>query len=253
MPRLAANISHLFQERDFADRFAAARAAGFDGVEILFPYDHPAAEVAGLLERAGLDLALFNAPPRKTAPDHPALPGGEEGFRAAMAGVLDYAAVVRPHGIHVMAGFSQGVEAEDALVDNLLWLADRAPDQLFLLEPLNLDDQPGYFLCDYDLAARVLGRVDRHNVGLQYDSYHAQRIHGDALAVWHRVAHLVRHVQLGAAPDRSEPRLDRGPVDFPALFATILDSGYDGWISAEYGPTTARTEDSLGWMDALRG
>ena len=99
---------------------------------------------------------------------------------------------------------------------------------------------------DYDLAAHILDRVDRANVGLQYDSFHAQMIHGDALPVWHRFGDRAFHAQLGAAPDRSEP--GRGPTDFKALFAAIDASGYNGWVSAEYTPSTARTEDSLHWM-----
>ncbi|GHH04723.1 hydroxypyruvate isomerase family protein [Pseudodonghicola xiamenensis] len=251
MPKLAANISHLFPERSFPTRFQAAKDAGFEGVEILFPYEIPAQQIRDALDGAGLKLALINAPPLSVAPDHPALPGGEEGFRAAMEAVLDYAAPLAPDAIHVMSGYTQGIEAEDALVDNLLWLADLAPDQLFTIEPLNLGDQPGYFLSDYDIAARVLNRVDRPNLGLQYDSYHSQKIHGDALAVWEKFRPLVRHVQLGAPPERTEPRLDQGPIYFPSLFAAIASSGYDGWISAEYRPTTAKTEDSLGWMSGF--
>ncbi|MGD9862269.1 MAG: hydroxypyruvate isomerase family protein [Pseudodonghicola sp.] len=252
MPRFAANISLLFAERPFMARFAAARDAGFDAVEILFPYEFAAADVVRALEETGLELVLVNAPPKKAAPDHPAVPGGEEAFRAAMEEVLDYVAPLDPGGIHVMSGYAEGLEAEEAFVDNLRWLADRAPERLFTIEPLNPVVQPGYFLNDYDLAARVLERVGRPNLGLQYDSYHAQMIHGDALAVWHRHAPLVRHIQFGAPPDRSEPRLDQGPVDFPALLAAIDASGYAGWIGAEYNPTTARTEDSLGWMTGLR-
>ncbi|MDK3016798.1 hydroxypyruvate isomerase family protein [Pseudodonghicola flavimaris] len=251
MPRLAANISHLFPELPLMQRFAAARAAGFEGVEILFPYDVPAAEIREALDATGLALALVNAPPKSVAPDHPAVPGSEDGFQAAMKEVLDYLAPLAPDAIHVMTGFTSGIEAEDTLVDNLRWLAEAAPEQLFTLEPLNLGDQPGYFMCDYDLALRVMDRVARPNLGLQFDSYHSQVIHGDALAVWQRVAPRVRHIQLGAPPARTEPRLDQGPVDFAALFAAIEASGYDGWISAEYGPTTAKTEDSLGWMAAL--
>lgn len=253
MLRFAANISLLFQEHPFIERFAAARTAGFTAVEILFPYDVAAADIRRALDDAGLELVLVNAPPKTPVPDHPAVPGGVEAFRAAMEEVLDYVAPLNPGGIHVMSGYAEGPEAEDALVDNLRWLADLVPDQLFTIEPLNPVVQPGYFLNDYDLAARVLERVGRPNLGLQYDSYHAQMIHGDALAVWARVAPLVRHVQFGAPPDRSEPRLDRGPVDFPALFAAIEASGYNGWISAEYNPTTERAEDSLSWMTGLRG
>jgi len=128
----------------------------------------------------------------------------------------------------------------------LQWAADLAPDQGFTIEPLNPDDQPGYFLDDYDLAADVLAAVDRPNVGLQYDSYHAQVIHGNAEGIWNRFGAKAVHVQLGAAPDRSEPA--PGLIDFPALFQTIDSSGYTGWVSAEYNPSTTRTEDSLHWM-----
>lgn len=248
MPRLAANISLLFTELPFMERFAAAARAGFDGVEILFPYDHAATAIRAALEAHGLALALINAPPPGEAAAFPALPGGEAGFRATMEQVLQRAAILRPGAIHVMAGYTDDPRAEETFIANLQWLADRAPEQAFTIEPLNLVDQPGYALADYDLAARVLARVARPNLGLQYDSYHAQRIHGDALATWHRHAPLVRHVQLGAPPDRSEPRPDGGPVDFPALLKEIAASGYDGWISAEYTPSTGKTEDSLGWM-----
>ncbi|TDK46853.1 hydroxypyruvate isomerase family protein [Antarcticimicrobium luteum] len=248
MPRFAANISLLFTELPFMARFAAAARAGFDGVEILYPYDHPAEEIRSALDANGLALALFNAPPPGPGAAYPALPDGEDAFRATMEQVLTRAQILRPDAIHVMAGYSGDPRAEDSFTANLQWLADRAPEQGFTIEPLNLGDQPGYVLADYDLAARILARVDRPNLGLQYDSYHADRIHGDALATWHRHVALVRHIQLGAPPDRSEPRLDRGPVDFPALLMVIETSGYDGWISAEYNPSTERTEDSLGWM-----
>jgi len=248
MPRLAANISLLFKELPFMARFAAAARAGFQGVEILFPYDRPAAEIRAALDANGLQLALFNAPPPGPDAAYPAIPGGEEAFRAIMDRVLARAETLRPDAIHVMAGYTDDPRAEDTFIANLQWLADRAPEQRFTIEPLNLGDQPGYVLADYGMAARVLERADRPNLGLQYDSYHAHQIHGDALATWHRYAPLTRHIQLGAPPDRSEPRLDHGPVDFPAILAAIEASGYDGWIGAEYNPGSEKTGDSLGWM-----
>lgn len=248
MPRLAANISLLFTEYPFMDRFTAAARAGFDGVEILFLYDHPPEAIRAALDANGLDLVLFNAPPPGPDAAFPALPEGAAAFRATMERVLSLAGGLRPGLIHVMAGYTDDPRAEDAFVANLQWLCDRAPGQGFTIEPLNPADQPGYLLTDYARAARVLDRVDRPNLGLQYDSYHAHQIHGDARATWHRYAPLVRHVQIGAPPDRSEPRRDAGPVDFPALLAAIAASGYDGWISGEYHPSTPRTEDSLGWM-----
>ncbi|MDX2483236.1 MAG: TIM barrel protein [Pseudodonghicola sp.] len=248
MPRFAANISLLFTELPFLDRFSAAARVGFQAVEILFPYDLPAATIRSALDRAGVQLALINAPPPGPDAAYPALPGGEAAFRAAMGPVLERAALLRPDAIHVMAGYTDDPQAEDTFAANLQWLADRAPDQLFTIEPLNPADQPGYALGDYPRAARVLARADRANLGLQFDSYHAQQIHGDARAIWQQYAPLVRHVQFGAPPDRSAPRLDSGPLDFTALLAEIAASGYDGWIGAEYHPGSARTEDSLGWM-----
>ena len=136
--------------------------------------------------------------------------------------------------------------AQQTFVRNLQWAADLAPQQQFTIEPLNSGDQPGYFLDDYNLAVEVLQTVNRPNVGLQYDTYHAQMIHGDAAQVWETYSAHVVHVQIGAVPARSEP--GTGPMDFEALFAAFDASGYAGWVSAEYIPTTKRTEDSLGWM-----
>ena len=247
--KLAANISLLFRELPYLDRFAAAREAGFDAVEILFPYDLPAKETWRAMVANGQELVLMNAPPPNYTggvPGYGAVPRGEERFRTDIGRVMRYAEALRPGQIHVMAGYTDAPEAADTFVANLRWAADAFPDQRFTIEPLNQGDQPGYALSDFDLAAEIIARVDRPNLGLQYDSYHAQVIHGDALAVWEKHRPLVTHVQLGDAPGRTEP--GRGTVDFAALFAAIRDSGYDGWISAEYNPTTKRTEQSLDWM-----
>ncbi len=249
MPRFAANLTLLFAELPYLDRFDAAAEAGFAAVEILFPYDLPAKETRRALLRNGLDLVLMNAPPPNYtggSPGYGAVPGGEERFQHDIRRVMRYAEILKPRFIHVMSGYTKDAAARDTFIANLQWAADEAPQQLFTIEPLNPGDQPGYFLDDFDLAAEILDVVDRPNVGLQYDSYHAQVIHGDAQAVWDRFGHRAMHVQIGAAPDRSEP--GRGPTDFPALFSAIDASGYDGWVSAEYHPSTPRTEDSLDWM-----
>lgn len=250
MPRFAANISLLFTELPYLDRFCAAADAGFTAVEILFPYDVAAKETRRALLANGLDLVLINAPPPNYSggsPGYGAVPGGEARFEYDIRRVLRYADELKAGLIHVMAGYVKGAEAQTTFVRNLQWAADRAPGQAFTIEPLNPGDQPGYFLDDYDLAAEILAAVDRPNVGLQFDSYHAQVIHGDAAGIWARFGAQATHVQIGTAPDRSEPA--PGPVDFPALFQAIDDSGFTGWVSAEYTPTTARTEDSLHWMN----
>ena len=248
MPKFAANVSLLFTELPYLDRFAAAATAGFEAVEILFPYDVAAKETRWALLANGLHLVLINAPP-------PNYTGGERGFAAIPDGqarfqndirrVLRYAGELRPEFIHIMAGVAQGPDAEAAFVENLKWAADAAPQQRFTIEPLNPVDQPGYFLNDYDLAAKVLDAVDRPNVGLQYDTYHAQMITGDALAVWRAFGHRAVHVQVGSAPGRHEP--GAGPIDFDVIFETLDRNGYSGWVSAEYNPT-GLTQSCLDWM-----
>lgn len=247
MPRFAANLSLLFTERPYADRFAAARTAGFEAVEVLFPCAETATTRAGLAAQ-DFDLVLMNVPnpdPATGMLGRAATPGAETALRAELSGALACAAVLRPGLIHVMSGDGSGREARDTFVANLQWLADTAPEQHFTIEPLNPRDRPGYFLNDYGLAAEILAQVDRPNLGLQYDTYHAHLIHGDALAVWDSFGALAAHVQIGNPPDRSDP--GPGPVDFPAFFDRLDSDGYTGWVSAEYTPK-GRTEGGLGWM-----
>lgn len=249
MPRFAANISLLFAELPYLERFSAAAAAGFKAVEILFPYDLAAKETQRALLSNGLELLLINAPPPNYtggSPGYAALPGGTDRFQRDIRRVMRYANVLNVGIIHIMAGYAKGDEACGTFINNLRWAADFAPEQQFTIEPLNAGDQPGYFLDDYNLAAEVLAAVKRPNVGLQYDAYHAQMIHGDAVKVWENFGNRAVHIQIGAAPSRCEP--GTGPVDFEELFHAIDKSGYTGWVSAEYTPSTKRTEDSLAWM-----
>ncbi len=248
MPRFAANITLMFDELPYLDRFDAAAQAGFTAVEILFPYDWPGQETKQALAKNNLELVLINAPPPNYAggtPGYAALPGGEARFEQDIRRVMRYVDVLKPGLVHIMSGKASGPDAEAAFVRNLQWAADHAPAQQFTIEPLNPDDFPDYFLNDYDLAARVLDAVDRPNVGLQYDAYHAQKIHGDALVVWDRFGARAVHVQIGDMPDRRAPMT--GDIDFSALFAAIDASDYDGWVSGEYHPR-GRTEKTLAWM-----
>ncbi|WP_170789491.1 hydroxypyruvate isomerase family protein [Ruegeria lacuscaerulensis] len=250
MPKFAANISLLFTELPYLDRFQAAAEAGFQAVEILFPYEPAAKETRRALLANGLDLVLINAPPPNYTggePGYAAVPGGEARFQSDIRRVMRYADVLKPGLIHIMSGYCAGPDALKTMVENLKWAADFAPKQHFTIEPLNPVSQPNYFLNDYYLAAKVLALVDRPNIGLQYDSFHAHMIHGDALDVWHRFHHIVTHAQIGAAPDRSEP--GRGPTDFAALFEAFDEMGYSGWVSAEYTPSTAQTFNSLDWVE----
>ena len=252
MVNLAANITLLYPELAFDARIDAAARDGFDGVEILFPQVRPAADLRARLDAADLPLVLMNAPPPTDDPamrGFPADSGQAARFREVMLRTLDFAATVEPGLIHMMTGYATGYAAEMRFVDALIWLCDTAPEQGFTIEPLTPLVQPGYLLNDYEQAAKILDLVDRPNLGLQYDSFHAEMIHGNACAVWQTHGARATHIQLGQAPDRSAP--GPGPADFAALFEAVAASGYDGWLSAEYYPQTPRTEDEFRWMELL--
>ncbi len=248
MPRFAANLSMLFKEYPFLERFEAAADAGFEGVEVLFPYDDAATEIVRRLGRAGLPLVLINTPPPNWTGGErgfAAVPGGEDRFRRDFRRTLRYAERLKPEHIHIMAGKAEGLVARDTFIRNLAWAAAEAPGQSLTIEPINPHDMPGYYLADFDLAAAILAEVNAPNLGLQFDAYHAQRITGDAAAAWAACRHLVRHVQVGGVPGRHEPVAD--DIDYPAFFAALDADGYEGWVSGEYNPR-GRTDAGLGWM-----
>ena len=251
--KIAANLSHLWPELPYLDRFEAAAEAGFDGVEVLFPYDCPAKETQRALLRSGMAMVLMNAPPPNYtggSPGFAATEGGQARFHSDLRRALRYAEALRVPMLHVMTGEGVGAPARATLVENLKAAAQTVPEGMVLtLEPLNAQAMPGYFMNDYALAADVLAEVDAPNIGLQFDSYHAQMIHGDAVSVFESYRPLIRHIQIGDAPDRGVP--GNGEIDFAALFAAIRDSSYSGWISAEYTPG-ATTEEGLDWVQMLR-
>lgn len=250
MPRFAANLTMLFNELPILERFAAAAEAGFQGAEILFPYDIAAPELYRAALSAGLDIVLINAPPPNWAGGprgFAAIPGLEERFRMDFERSLRVAQALRARHIHVMAGNAEGDTALEVLVANLAWACQRAPHASLTIEPLNPGDMPGYFLNDYDLAAEILRRVDAPNLGLQLDTYHAQAITGNMLDCWRKVAPLVRHVQIGGYPGRHEP--DCVTSDHPIFFRELDESGYAGWVSAEYTPLR-QTVRGLDWLKA---
>lgn len=253
MPRFAANLTMLFTELPMLDRFAAAAETGFTGVEILFPYDLPARDLSRAAIAAGLDFVLLNTPPPNWAGGprgFAAEPGREERFRSDFDRALRFAEALRARHIHVMAGYAQGPSARDTFVANLRWAAERASHASLTIEPLNPADQPGYFLADFDLAAELIAEVGAPNLGLQYDSYHAHLITGDAVAVWHRHKGIIRHIQIAGVPERHEPLGEA--IDYPAFFADLDQSGYRGWVSAEYNPA-GLTAQGLGWLPRRSG
>lgn len=231
------------------DRPDWARRTGFDGVEVLFPYDHPVADWERAL--AGLPLALINTPPGDWASGDrgfAARPGHETEFRDSFLRAADYATRLGVPTVHVMAGVAKGPQAEGTYVENLAWAAAQAPDLRLCIEPLNPDDMPGYFLNDYDQAARILDDLGHGRIGLQFDLWHAARLHGDAWAVWEEHAARVLHVQIAGFPGRNEP--GGGGFSLPALCDAVA-SRPGLWIAAEYRPAKG-TAQGLGWLAALR-
>ncbi|MBB1491769.1 MULTISPECIES: hydroxypyruvate isomerase family protein [unclassified Paracoccus (in: a-proteobacteria)] len=248
MARFAANLTFLFTELPVLERFAAARSAGFEGAEMLFPYDLAAPELSAALRAAGLEFVLMNTPPPNWAGGprgFAAVPGGEERFRRDFDRALRFAQALRCRHLHVMAGRAEGPAARRSLVENLRWACARAPHASLLIEPINSDDMPGYFLADYDLAAELIDEVGAPNLGLQFDAYHAQRITGDAIACWDRHARRARHVQIAGFPGRHEPK--GGEIDYAVFFRHVDAAGYNGWVGAEYVPATT-TEAGLRWL-----
>ena len=248
MPKFCANLTWLFPELPFMDRFRAAAEAGFEAVEVLFPYDCPAQDMRDQMLWNGLTFVLMNCPPPNATggpQGFAAIPGLEERFRRDFDRTLRFAQVLKPRHIHIMGGEAEGPEAEVTFIQNLKWAAARAPKQSLTIQPINRHDRPGYFLADYDTAARVIEAVAAPNLGLQFDVYHAHRITGDVMATWAAQGACAAHVQVAGYPGRNEPA--GGEIDYPAFFARLDADGYQGWVSGEYAPA-GRTAEGLGWM-----
>ncbi len=249
MPKLSANLSWLFTELDFEDRFQAAAHAGFRGVECLFPYATPAARVARLLEAGGLEMALINAPPGDWESGDRglgAVDGRQGDFMDSIEAAVAYAGAVGCRRVHVMAGIG-GDRA--VFVDNLRIAADicgRAGIKA-LIEPLNEIDMPGYFLGSAAQAMEIIWDVGSPNLGLQLDLYHVHMWGGDGAAAIDDCAGQIGHVQIAGAPGRAEP--DSGALDYGPLLERLDNTGYDGWIGCEYRPRDG-TLAGLGWASA---
>ena len=253
MPRFAANLSMMFTERPFLARFEAAAAAGFGAVEFLFPYSHPAADIRAALDRSGLELALFNTPPGDWEAGErglAALAGREAEFRDSIALAMDYAAVLQPGRIHVMAGLAEGAAARAVYLANLAHAAEAAAGQGLCIEPINSRDMPGYHLNNSTDALSVLDAVGAANLGLQFDLYHAQITEGDLTRRLEALMARIVHIQVAGVPERHEP--DTGEVDFGHLFGVLDRLGYAGYVGCEYRPK-GRTEDGLGWFRGATG
>ncbi|MBL8711200.1 MAG: TIM barrel protein [Rhodospirillaceae bacterium] len=255
MPRLAANISMMFTEWDFLERFEQARLAGFQAVECLFPYDHSAEQLAAALQGTRLAPALFNLFPGDWAGGDrglAALPDRAEEFRQSVDQALHYASATGCGRLHVMSGLAASTdpEARATYVRALRLAADRAAhaDIDILIEPINSRDMPGYFLNSFDLAVDIIAEVSRPNLRLQFDIYHRQIIRGDVLTGLRELLPLIGHVQIAAVPARHEP--GTGELDDLRILRSLDELGYGGFVGCEYRPA-AGTLAGLGWMGAL--
>ena len=255
MLTFAANLSWMFKEHDFLDRFAAAADAGFTTVEYLFPYDHDPDAIAARLARHNLKLALFNAPPGDLAKAErglACLSDRQAEFRASLANALDYACVTGAPRLHLMAGCGSGETALAAYRDALDFACEEAAAHSvdILIEPLNARDAPGYLLNDFNLARRVIGELKHPNLRLQFDIYHCQIIHGDVLRGLEELLPITGHIQMSSVPARNEPT--PGELNDLRILKAIETLGYAGAIGCEYTPAGG-TLEGLSWMDGIRG
>jgi hydroxypyruvate isomerase len=253
MLRFDANLTWLFQEKPFSDRFAAAANSGFTGIEILFPYDHSASEIRAALQSNGQELVLMNAPPGDFDAGErglAAVPGREKDFRETFSKALDYAETLDCKRIHVMSGITRGsnqTEADRTLLTNLEYALHMVENSgiTILIEPINTRDFPGYYLTTVEQADRIRQELSHPALKIQFDWYHAQIMGGDLARRTEKFFSEIGHFQLAGVPDRAEP--DSGEVYFPYLFHLVDSLHYDGWIGCEYRPN-GRTEDGLGWL-----
>ncbi len=253
MPKLAANLSWIYQEVPFLQRFGAAAAHGFRAVEILFPYEAPAADIAAELKKHKLVQALFNLPagdPAKGGRGVAALPGSEEEFSAALDKALDYARVLECRTVHVMAGMiPPGADTKAmhrTFVSNLKKAADRTAKSgiTLVLEPINHRDIPGYFTNTTSQVEAIIKEVGAPHLKLQLDLYHLQVTEGDLQKRTERLFPLTAHVQIAGNPDRNEP--DIGEANHLYLLDVLDRLGYQGYVGLEYKPKTT-TAAGLGW------
>jgi 2-dehydrotetronate isomerase len=245
MPRFAANLSMLYPEHAFLDRFEAAARDGFRAVEFMFPYEFDAQAIAARLKAHGLQQVLFNGPPGE-GPERglASVPGREAAFRDSIGLALRYAEALDCPRIHVMAGLKG---QRETYVANLRWAAQQAQGVDLLIEPINTRDIPGYFLNRQDDAHAIVEEVGAANVKVQMDLYHCQIVEGDVATKIRRYLPTGRvgHMQIAGVPQRNEP--DHGELNYPYLFGVIDETGWDGWIGCEYRPAGG-TSEGLGWL-----
>ena len=250
MTRFSANLGYLWTELPLVRAIHRAADQGFDAVEFHYPYDTSAEAVRQALTGTGLQALSINTRPGDGEMGFAAITGAEDVAWTNLTEALDYAEAIGAGFVHVLAGRAEGRAARETFVSHLARAGEEAASRglILLIEPLNAFDAPGYFLNTLDLAERVLAEVNRPNVKLLFDCYHAARTEGDVTGNFARLQPLIGHVQFAGVPDRGLP--DAGDVDYRQVFAHFAALGWDKPLGAEYRPPGA-TEDSLAWMQSL--
>jgi 2-dehydrotetronate isomerase len=257
MPRFAANLTLMFTEVPFLDRFDAAAKAGFTAVEFLFPYAHPAEAIGERLNRNGLTQALFNLPPGDWD-------AGEKGFAAlpdrfadlqqSLHTALPYAQATGVKRLHMMAGLASRSDSKAvaAFRKSVAWTAEflRPHGIDVVIEPINPRNTPGYFLNDFMFARDLIAELNIPNLKLQFDIYHCQIIHGDVTMRLREMMPVIGHIQIASIPSRNEP--DGEELNYPFLFDELDRLGYQGFVGCEYNPR-GKTTDGLGWFKSYAG
>ncbi len=261
MPQFAANLSMLYPELEFLDRFEAAACDGFKAVEYLFPYAFEAREIAVRLNAHGLRQVLFNAPPGDWDAGErglACLSGRAAEFQAGVRQALDYAAVLNCPRVHIMAGLlpagADRMAHESTYISQLRWATSEAAKQgvELLIEPINPRDMPGYYLNRQDQAHQIVAEVGAPNLKVQMDLYHCQIVEGDLAMKLRQYLPTGRvgHIQIAGVPERHEP--DLGELNYLYLFSLLDELGYSGWVGCEYRPRAGLqpggTSAGLGWL-----
>jgi hydroxypyruvate isomerase len=254
MPNFSANLSRLFTEVGFGDRFESAAKAGFKAVECQFPYELPKEEIAAKLDKLGLEFILHNIPAGSWAAGErgiACLPGRESEFKDGVGKAIEYATALKCPRINCLVGLTPKDAPADkvrqTLVSNLKFAAEALQKAgiTFVVEALNDKDVPGFYLVSTQDVLKLFEEVGHPNLYLQYDIYHMQIMEGDPAKTIQENISRIGHIQLADVPGRHEP--GTGEIDFPNLFKSIDETGYTGWIGCEYKPAGV-TEDGLGWV-----
>lgn len=253
MPKLAANLTMMYCERPFSERFAAASASGFKGVECHFPYDWSKEEISNLLAANDLKQVLFNLPAGDWQSGErglAALPGREAEFIDGCGKAIEYARALSCHRLHAMAGIikndTDSGAMEDVFVGNLKIAAQMCHEAgiQLLIEPINNIDTPGYFLTSIKQATSIIDAVSSNNLFLQFDVYHQQIMEGNIAHSLASTLPLIKHIQIASVPGRHEPK--DGEINYPWILQHLDEIGYQGWVGCEYNPKV-NTQDGLEW------